>query len=48
MKLPAASHGVSQQRIEPKLTLQAAGYLPEERINQDQEEGIFTLGPLTP
>jgi len=28
MKLPAASHGVSQQRMQAIQTLQAAGYLP--------------------
>ena len=28
MKLPAASYGVSQQRIFPIIKLQAAGYLP--------------------
>jgi len=43
MKLPAASYGVSQQRIFLIITLQAAGYLPKERIKiaGEMEKSIY-------
>ena len=43
MRLPAASYGESQQRIFLIITLQAAGYLPKERIKNNlnqKKEGM--------